>query len=1413
MKISSYKKSGRLLTFCLVIFITVILFFPGISQASFAGFTDVAPSIGLNINTYGEWCSAWGDIDNDGDLDLIWTRKSGQDQLWRNNGDGTFTDISGNLNTSNGRGVVLGDYDNDQDLDILIVRDADISLMQNNGAGSFTDVASSAGISAGSNGTNLCASFGDYDKDGDLDLYVGTEWGSDNVLYENNGNGTFTDATTLAGVGLNLKNSQGGYFADFNGDGWPDIFVSNSVAPGNASNPDSSNAMLINNGNGTFTDSAVSNGIALENDQVLGVDIGDVNNDGDLDIVFTTYTSPYLLLYANDGNGSFTNVTGTADLITTKGGESGPVFVDLDNDGYLDLYYSTGGSVLDQVFMNDGDGSFTDVSSQIDLTGTNGQYSGWPAVGDYNNDGNPDVFLTAHVGTNQLLKNLNASNGYLKIELKGNTSNYFGIGSTVSIWENGTAHTNVNLSGYRQRTANASAHYMRSMVLHFGVDPAKKYDIKVEWPSGTVQELSNQSANKTITVTEGADQKIIFGRDDDIWIMDDGGTNQANLTNSSDSEWWPSLSPDGTKIAYINSSTKQIFTMNSDGTGKNAIYTSSASYITGTAWSPDGSQILFRQGPYNQYDLWVINSDGTNPVNITNDGAHNGGNAGGGMSWSPDGSQIIYSRRSNSLSYSVEVWRMNADGSNKTQLTFGGDCGYSCENDSPAWSPDGTKIVYESGEYGISIGDNMYLKDIYVMNPDGTNPTRITTDTAGDQFPGWSPTGNEIVFFRDGNIWKMNSDGTDETQLTTTGGCSYYPVWGNVPIVLQTWYRDFDNDGYGDVNDSVDASSQPSGYVLDNTDCDDGDKNRYPGAAEVPNDGIDQDCDGQDLTGNVSCVTTVAQDLSFSLPYISYTTPQGDTYTISADFKFAGDQNGQLTWQISSIGSVFSTTTNTGTMTYGNGNGIAQLGAVTVGGTAAIGNDYATGTALLSDGSVIIVGHTSGSLGEANGGSNDLFMAKLTPTGVLDTSFNLAGNGILQLGNATMGGGESAGDETVKAVKTDANGNIFVCGYTYGSLGETNGGKADVFVAKFDSSGVLASDFGGGDGIAQIGELTLPGDNNNGDDFATDMVLDAFGNVYVAGSTKGSFGDAKSGKRDIFVVKLDLDGEMVSSFGGGDGVAQVGQSVSGSHGEERVYSIDLGDDGSIYVGGYTSSSLGETLGGGWDAFVAKFTPGGLLDTSYSGGDGIAQIGADSLPGASNDLDRANKVIVDANGNAYISGYTHGDLGETNGNGSLYKRDIFVAKFDASGNLDGSFGNNGVRQMGYDTVGPSQTKYDDYATDMTFGPNGNLYIVGHTKGDFNETKHGGRDVVVLKMDTSGTLDSTFGGGDGIVHLGKVTVPLAKLYGSAFATAVSVTSNGYVYVTGYTNAALGETDAGGYDAFVVLLDADGNLVDVP
>lgn len=265
---------------------------------------------------------------------------------------------------------------------------------------------------------------------------------------------------------------------------------------------------------------------------------------------------------------------------------------------------------------------------------------------------------------------------------------------------------------------------------------------------------------------QGACGKIVFSSsrsgNSAIWIMNEDGSGQTQLTFSADNETSPSFSPEGCRIAYVNQNAKELKIMNVDGTNQRVIYTTSAYQIAFTAWSPDGSKIAFREGPYNQYDIWVVNADGSNPVNLTNDGMHNGI-----PGWSPDGEWIVYTSRSDIYSsYSVEIWKMRSNGSDKTQLTFGGYCGHTCESDCPDWSPDGSKIVYCSGEYGNSVGNDMYPHDIWIMNPDGSNHERITTETTFERYPKWSPDNTRAAFIRDGDIYVK---GILETRLTNTG--------------------------------------------------------------------------------------------------------------------------------------------------------------------------------------------------------------------------------------------------------------------------------------------------------------------------------------------------------------------------------------------------------------------------------------------------------------------------------------------------------------------------------------------------------------------------------------------------------------------------------------------------------------------
>lgn len=277
------------------------------------------------------------------------------------------------------------------------------------------------------------------------------------------------------------------------------------------------------------------------------------------------------------------------------------------------------------------------------------------------------------------------------------------------------------------------------------------------------------------TATADPVGQVVYDRGGDIWIINADGTGERNLTNTPGSlERTPSISPDGAWVAYTNETNRTLNAMHiSDGT-VTSIYTSSYPFIIDTTWAPDGQSIMFRQGPYNHYDLWKINVDGSGLVNVTNDGMHNGQ-----PSFSPDGTQIVYSRRDiPAYAYSVEVWRMNVDGTGKTKLTFGGSSGWSSENAMPNWSPDGTTILYSSGEYGKSIGNSMWPHDIWVMNPDGSGKTSLTTYSGWDYYPSWSPDGSGFAFLHDHDIWRRNFDGSDLTQLTFTGGRVLSIDWG-----------------------------------------------------------------------------------------------------------------------------------------------------------------------------------------------------------------------------------------------------------------------------------------------------------------------------------------------------------------------------------------------------------------------------------------------------------------------------------------------------------------------------------------------------------------------------------------------------------------------------------------------------------
>ena len=472
-----------------------------VGYASYGPFTIPAPDW-TELQTLGNPGDGrdltWVDVDNDGDLDLYITNSGTQNRLYRNNGNGTFTDItSGPLGDAGpGRAAAWGDYDNDGFPDLYIVNDgAANKLLRNSGNGTFTDVTASTGP-LGNTGPGRDATWLDYDNDGHLDLYL-VNYGSANRLFRNLGNGTFGDATAgpLGDAGPGTAVACG----DYNNDGFPDLYL---VHDGTA------DKLLKNNGNGTFTDVTASTGSLGNTKAGRDAAWGDYDNDGDLDLILAVYEDRNVL-FRNDGN---TFATVFPDYLSTPK-TTRAAWVDFDNDGDLDLYFVNEGSE-NKVLRNNGNGTFTDVT-----------YACWPlgiiqgaAWGDYDNDGDLDL-----AGPNQVMRNdFTSGNHWLQVDLVGTCSNRFGLGARVTVTAGALQLT-------RELTGDSRDGLTGSFTLQLGLGPATVVDsLTVRWPSGHTKTFTQIVANRRIEIWE---EPALFV-DDPVVTEGDGGTSAAVFTVS-----------------------------------------------------------------------------------------------------------------------------------------------------------------------------------------------------------------------------------------------------------------------------------------------------------------------------------------------------------------------------------------------------------------------------------------------------------------------------------------------------------------------------------------------------------------------------------------------------------------------------------------------------------------------------------------------------------------------------------------------------------------------------------------------------------------------------------------------------------------------------------------------------------------
>jgi hypothetical protein len=433
-------------------------------------FTDVAAGVNVDDSGNGQG-AAWGDYDDDGDLDLYLSKWGGANSLYQNNGSGTFTDIGGIVaDTGNGYGVVWGDYDNDGDLDLYLSNHNSANqLYRNDGGGAFTEVGSGAGVA--DTGTGRTAGWGDYDNDGDLDLYL-TNYGT-NQLYRNDGGGSFAivgGSTADGGYGMGMA------WGDYDDDGDLDLYLTN----------DGTNHLYRNEGGGTFTDIG---GTTADPGSGKGAAWGDYDSDGDLDLYLVT--NPANRLYQNDGAGAFTDVGPTAEVDDTGTGMSA-AWADYDSDGDLDLYVSNAGA--NKLFSNDEDETFTEIGTAAGVDNANdGRAVVW---GDYDGDGDLDLYLANSSGVNRLYQNRGNTNRWLQVDLTGNASNWSGIGAQVLA---------VTGSDRQRQDVDGGSGYLSqsSLPVEFGFGNTATVDsLIVEWPSGLITVQTDVMTNQVLSITE-----------------------------------------------------------------------------------------------------------------------------------------------------------------------------------------------------------------------------------------------------------------------------------------------------------------------------------------------------------------------------------------------------------------------------------------------------------------------------------------------------------------------------------------------------------------------------------------------------------------------------------------------------------------------------------------------------------------------------------------------------------------------------------------------------------------------------------------------------------------------------------------------------------------------------------------------
>jgi len=540
----------------IVILIAVMLLAAAVPSGPGVRFTDVTAQAGIHFThnagkagkkylpeTMGAGC-AFFDADGDGWLDVLlvnskdWTPRGRKSHaaLYRNNHNGTFTDITAGSGLDieiYGLGVSIADYDNDGRDDVYITALDGDHLFHNEGNGKFRDVTQSSGVR--NSAFAASSAWFDYDRDGKPDLFVanyvqwsvkGDLWcsldgatksyctpesykGNSSKLFHNLGNGKFEDVTQKAGLADPSSKSLGVAVLDYNNDGWPDLFVANDTQP---------NKLYRNNKNGTFSEEAVSAGVAFGEDGVargaMGADVGDYDRSGHQHLLVGNFSNQMLGLYHNEGNSLFVDEAprssvGRASLLSLA---FGVFFFDYDLDGWPDIFAANGhideeiGRVQPRIqykqppllFRNVGKGKFEDVSKSMGPDLMRPVVARGAAYGDFDHDGDLDILVSTNNGPAYLFRNDGGNrNHWLHLKLAGVQSNRSALGTVVTVESAGGKQTQMVHSGSSYCSAS-------DLALTFGLgkdDVAKAIDIR--WPSGQRDHMDNVKANQYLTIREG----------------------------------------------------------------------------------------------------------------------------------------------------------------------------------------------------------------------------------------------------------------------------------------------------------------------------------------------------------------------------------------------------------------------------------------------------------------------------------------------------------------------------------------------------------------------------------------------------------------------------------------------------------------------------------------------------------------------------------------------------------------------------------------------------------------------------------------------------------------------------------------------------------------------------------------------